>query len=75
VTFLRKRTWYVEPRGRRWSVRREDARAADSLHDRKEDAIARAIELGRRAEGRCRVKGLDGRIEHEHVFTESCERS
>jgi hypothetical protein len=38
------------------------------VHDRKEDAIARGIDLGRRARGRCRVKALDGRVEHEHVF-------
>jgi hypothetical protein len=69
-TFLRTRTWFVEPRGRRWSVRREDGLSADSLHDDKADAIARAIDLGRRAGGRCRVKALNGRIEEEHVFTD-----
>jgi hypothetical protein len=68
MSFLRRRTWFVEPRGRRWSVRREDAMYADSLHDHKDDAIARGIDLGRRAGGRCRVKARDGRIEHEHIF-------
>jgi hypothetical protein len=68
MSFLRKRTWFVEPRGRRWSVRRADAIYADSVHDDKGDAIARGIDLGRRAGGRCRVKARDGRIEDEHVF-------
>jgi hypothetical protein len=68
MSFLRERTWFVEARGRRWSVRRQDAIHADSVHDVKDDAIARAIDLGRRARGRCRVKARDGRIEDEHVF-------
>jgi hypothetical protein len=68
MSFLRRRTWFVEPRGRRWSVRRQDAINADSVHDFKEDAIARGIDLGRRAKGRCRVKARDGRLEDEHVF-------
>jgi hypothetical protein len=75
MKFLRKRTWYVEPRGRRWCVRREDARLADSLHDRKQDAIDRAMDLGKRAEGRCRIKGLNGRVEEEHVFHDTSDRS
>ncbi len=68
MSFLRTRTWFVEPRGRRWSVRRQDAIHADSVHDQKEDAIARGIDLGRRAQGRCRVKARDGRVESEHDF-------
>jgi hypothetical protein len=68
MSFLRKRTWFVEPHGRRWKVRRQDAMRADSVHDRKDDAVARGIDLGRRAGGRCRVKAHDGRIENEHVF-------
>ena len=68
MSFLRKRTWFVEPRGRRWSVRRQDAICADSIHDLRDDAIARGIDLGRRARGVCRVKAKNGRIEAEHVF-------
>ena len=70
MSFLRRRTWFVEPRGRRWSVRRQDAIHADSVHDSKEDAIARGIDLGRRAGGRCRVKARDGHVEREHVFSD-----
>jgi hypothetical protein len=35
-----RRTWYVKPRGIRWSVIRQDGIYADSLHDSKDDAIA-----------------------------------
>jgi hypothetical protein len=64
-----KRTWYVKPRGRRWAVQRQDARTADSLHDSKEAAISRGIDLGQRARGCLRVKGLDGRVESERYFS------
>ena len=39
---LRRRTWYVRARGRRWAVQREDAMSADSLHDSRDAAIRRA---------------------------------
>jgi hypothetical protein len=65
---LRRRTWYVKPRGRGWAVQRQDAGSADSLHATKEAAIARGVELGQRAHGRLRIKGLDGRVESEHTF-------
>jgi hypothetical protein len=60
-----RRTWYVEPRGARWSVTRENAPFADSLHDSKDDAIARGLELSQRHRGRLCVRGQDGRIELE----------
>jgi hypothetical protein len=65
-----QRTWYVLARGRRWAVRRERALTADSIHDRKEDAVARGLELATRASGRLRIKGLSGRLEEERVFTD-----
>ena len=68
TTPWRRRTWYVKPRGRRWAVQRQDARFADSLHDTKDAAIARGVELGQRAEGRLRIKGIDGRVESERTF-------
>jgi hypothetical protein len=49
-------------------VQRQDARFADSLHDTKDAAIARGVELGQRAEGRLRIKGVDGRVESERTF-------
>jgi hypothetical protein len=66
----RKRTWYVKPRGRRWAVQRQDASVAESLHDSKDDAIARGIEVGKRANGRVRVKAIDGRVEQELTFAD-----
>jgi hypothetical protein len=66
----RTRTWYVKPRGRRWSVQRQDAARAESLHDTREHAIARGIEIGQRAHGRLRVKALNGRVELELTFTD-----
>jgi len=52
-----RRTWYVKPRGTRWSVIRQDGIHAESLHDHKDDAIARGLELSQRHRGRLRVKG------------------
>jgi hypothetical protein len=45
----RRRTWYVKPRGRRWAVQRQDSQMADNLHDTKDAAIARGIEISQRA--------------------------
>ena len=64
-----RRTWYVRWHQRRWAVRRQDAGRAESLHDSKEAALARAIDLAERAGGRVRVKAQNGRIEHEYDFT------
>jgi hypothetical protein len=64
-----RRTWYVKQRGSRWAVQRQGASHADSLHEDKEDAIARGLELGRRNHGRLRIKGRDGRVVEEHTFT------
>ena len=58
----------MKARGRRWAVQREDAQHADSIHDTQEAAIARAIDLSQRASGRLRVKGRDGRLQHEQTF-------
>jgi hypothetical protein len=71
MTPLYRRTWYVKPRGRRWALQRQDAQSADSLHDRKEDAIARGIEIVERNRGRLRIKGKDGRVEDEYDSTAS----
>jgi hypothetical protein len=46
----------------------DDAMNADSTHDTKEAAIARGTEIAKRAHGRLRIKGLDGRLEEEWVF-------
>jgi hypothetical protein len=41
---------------------------AASTHDTKEAAIVRGTEIAKRAHGRLRIKGLDGRLEEERVF-------
>jgi hypothetical protein len=61
-------TWYVKRRGPRWVVIRGDGLHAESLHDRREDAIARASEICQRVGGTLRIKGQDSRVEEEIAF-------
>ena len=68
MTLSWRNTWIVKRRGRRWVVQRQDARAADSLHDHREDAVARGLEISRNAGGRLRVKDQTGRVEQEFSF-------
>jgi hypothetical protein len=70
VIELRRRTWLVKQRGQRWCVQRQDGTHADSLHERKEDAIARGADLGARAHGRLIVKDQSGRVVDERVYFE-----
>jgi hypothetical protein len=65
------RTWYhVTPApGGDWQVKREGAERADSVHEDKSDAVARARELGRASNyGQVIVHGRDGKIQTEHTF-------
>jgi len=54
----------VEPRdgGRRWAVQTDGTQRADSLHDRKSDAIARARELAGNKQTELVIKDATGRI-------------
>jgi hypothetical protein len=61
-------TWYVKRRGPRWVVIRGDGLHAESLHDHREDAIARAAEICQRVGGTLRIKGQDGRVQEEIAF-------
>lgn len=75
-----RRVWDVEPRksgSKPWAVQREGTERADSLHDRKSDAIERARELAREAgpRGQMRVKNRDGQIQYEHTYGNDPERS
>jgi hypothetical protein len=70
-TLLRERTWHVRPRGRSWAVLRQDAVCADSLHEMKAAAIARGVDLARRARGYVRNKAISGRLEEERDLTET----
>ena len=53
----------VEPRNNgRWAVQTDGTMRADSLHDRKSDAIARGRELAENKRTELVVKGQSGRI-------------
>lgn len=54
----------VEPRSTgRWAVQTDGTMRADSLHDRKSDAVARGRELAENKRTELVIKSLDGRIE------------
>jgi len=53
----------VEPRsGGRWAVQTDGTQRADSLHDRKADAVSRARELAENKKTELVIKNADGRI-------------
>src|SRR6187402_3577191 len=54
----------VEPRpDGRWAVQTDGTQRADSLHDRKSDAITRGRELAGNKQTELVIKGADGRIQ------------
>jgi hypothetical protein len=66
---MQRRVWTVEPRpDGRWAVQRDKTTRADSLHERKDDAVTRGSDLARRNDGQLRIKGRDGRIQGEHTY-------
>jgi hypothetical protein len=65
------RTRYHVTSARRgdWKVKREGAQRADSVHEDKSDAVARARELGRANNpGQVIIHGRDGKIQTEHTY-------
>lgn len=53
----------VEPRADgRWAVQTDGTQRADSLHDRKSDAVTRGRELARNKQTEMVIKNEDGRI-------------
>jgi uncharacterized protein YdaT len=53
----------VEPRhDGRWAVQTDGTQRADSLHDRKSDAVTRARVLAENKQTELVIKNLDGRI-------------
>ena len=65
----KRMTWSVEPRpDGRWAVQRNGTQRADSLHARKDAAVARGVELGTRHHGQLHIKGANGRIEDERTY-------
>jgi hypothetical protein len=65
-----RKVWGVEPRDDgKWAVQREGAQRAGSVHERKDEAVSRAADLGARHKGQVRVKGKDGQIQDERTYT------
>lgn len=59
----------VEPRdGGRWAVQTDGTQRADSLHDRKSDAVARAKQLAANKQTELLIKGEDGKIAAKHSY-------
>lgn len=57
----------VEPRPEgRWAVQTDGTQRADSLHDRKEDAVRRGRELAENKQTELVIKGADGRIQQKN---------
>lgn len=53
----------VEPRkGGRWAVQTDKTQRADSLHDRKSDAVKRGRQLAKNKETELIIKNENGRI-------------
>jgi hypothetical protein len=63
-----REVWDVEPRDEGWAVQREATSQADSLHETKNDAMSRGVELAKAASGQLRIKGRDGQIQDEHTY-------
>jgi len=52
-----------------WKVKRDGAERADSVHEDKSDAVARARKLGRASNSeQVIVHGRDGKIQTEHTY-------
>jgi uncharacterized protein YdaT len=59
----------VEPRkGGTWAVQTDGTQRADSLHDRKSDAITRARELARNKKTELVIKGEGGKIAQKDSY-------
>ena len=59
----------VEPRSTgQWAVQTDGTRRADSLHDKKNEAIRRGRELAANKQTELVIKNENGRIEAKHSF-------
>lgn len=66
---MARKTYHVTPAGNDWRVKRAGADRADSLHENKVDAIARAKELAKQATlGQVKIHRGDGEIQTEHTY-------
>ena len=65
-----REVWDVEPRDDGWAGQREGTDRADSVHQAKEPAITRGVELAKAGNGQLRIKGRDGQIQDERTYTD-----
>jgi hypothetical protein len=66
---MARKTYHVTPAGDDWRVKRAGAERADSIHENKADAIARAKVLAKQAPlGQVRVHRGDGEIQTEYTY-------
>jgi len=72
----KRMVWSIEPRADgRWAVQRDGSKRASSLHDGKQAAVSRGVELGTRYRGQLRIKGQNGRIQDERTYGNDPRRS
>jgi Uncharacterized protein conserved in bacteria (DUF2188) len=75
-TMPRKPQVAVEPRSSgRWAVQTDGTQRADSLHDRKSDAVARGRELAGHKQTELVIKNESGRIAGKHSYGNDPRRS
>jgi uncharacterized protein DUF2188 len=68
---MRRKTYHVTPVNGAWRVKRAGAKRADSLHEKKRDALSRAKTLARGAMlGQVKVHGENGEIQTEYTYGE-----
>lgn len=73
---MAQKIYHVIPVGNAWRVTRIGARCADSMHQRKVDAIARAKALAQGAAVRqVRVHGRNGKIQIEYTYGKDPRRT
>ena len=55
--------------GGKWKVKSEGTKKADSIHDRKSDAVDRGKGIAKNAPlGQIKIHGEDGKIQTEHTY-------
>lgn len=63
-----KKNYHVVPRGKKWAVKGEGAKRADSVHDTQKDAIERSKELAKKHHGESVIHGPNGQIRDKDSY-------
>ena len=63
-----REVWDVVPHPEGWAVQHEGTSRADSVHETKDGATDRGVELAKAAGGQLRIKGRDGRVQDERTY-------